>query len=122
MDPLFTIIGSLLAGLGVAFGAFGSHSFRQRGSVNSATIFEIGVRYQLLHALAVLFAAVAQAQLPDSPWPVAAGWLFVSGVVLFSGSLYLLVASGRRVLGKIAPAGGLAFIAGWICLALAFAF
>ncbi len=78
-------------------------------------MFETAVRYQLVHALALLAVAWAVARWPGS-LAVAAGWLFVAGTVLFSGSLYALSLSGVRWLGAITPLGGLAFLAGWACL------
>ena len=82
-------------------------------------MFETGVRYQMYHALSLLAAAIAITRAPGSSLLSAAGWLFVVGTLLFSGSLYLLCISQKRWLGAITPFGGLAFIAGWACLALA---
>jgi uncharacterized membrane protein YgdD (TMEM256/DUF423 family) len=81
--------------------------------------FETGVRYQIYHALALIVAAVLVTLFPASPYPIAAGWLFIAGTFLFSGSLYLIVFTSKRRFGAIAPLGGLAFIAGWVCLGLA---
>jgi uncharacterized membrane protein YgdD (TMEM256/DUF423 family) len=81
-------------------------------------VFETGVRYHMYHALALLLTA-ALAGRADSRAVIAAGWLFVAGIVLFSGSLYLLAVTGVTVLGAITPFGGVAFLAGWICLAVA---
>jgi uncharacterized membrane protein YgdD (TMEM256/DUF423 family) len=118
MDPLFFFLGSLLGGLGVALGAFGAHGLRSRLPAERLENFETAARYQMYHALALLGAAFAAGTRPGSALPAAAGWLFVAGILLFSGSLYLLVITGRRAWGAAAPLGGLAFIAGWICLAL----
>jgi uncharacterized membrane protein YgdD (TMEM256/DUF423 family) len=118
MDRLFFIMGAISALIGVAAGAFGAHSLRGRLDADMLTIFEVGVRYQLYHALALLAVAWAQTRWPGS-LAVASGWLFVIGTLLFSGSLYLLSLTGIRWLGAITPLGGLAFLGGWLCLALA---
>jgi uncharacterized membrane protein YgdD (TMEM256/DUF423 family) len=118
MDRIFVIIGALSALIGVAAGAFGAHGLKSRIGAEMLAVFEVGVRYQMYHALALIAAAWMQ-----SKWPSAlvttGGWLFVIGTVLFSGSLYLMSISGTRWLGAITPLGGLSFLAGWICLAWA---
>src|ERR1700752_651497 len=101
MDRLFFIIGSISGGLGVALGAFGAHGLRARLSPEMLATFETGVRYQMYHALALLAVAFAISRWPSTNFPVLAGWLFVAGTVLFSGSLYLLALSGERWLGAI---------------------
>src|SRR5512139_2806113 len=116
-NPLI-FLGSLSGGLGVALGAFGAHALKARLSPERLETFETAVRYQLFHALALLAAGMAAGQAPGSAWANAAGWLFLAGTLLFSGSLYLLVVTGRRWLGAITPFGGLAFILGWLCLAI----
>lgn len=118
MEPIFLILGSISGALGVALGAFGAHALKSRLAPELLETFETGVRYQMYHALALLATAFASAQLPAPGLAQLAGWLFVTGMLLFSGSLYLLVISRRRWLGAITPLGGLAFIAGWLCLAL----
>jgi uncharacterized membrane protein YgdD (TMEM256/DUF423 family) len=118
MERLFLIIGSLSAFLAVAAGAFGAHGLKARLSVDLLATFEIGVRYHLYHAFALFAVAWAYTRWPSS-MTVAAGWLFVIGIVLFSGSLYTLALSGQRWLGAITPIGGLAFLSGWLCLAWA---
>jgi uncharacterized membrane protein YgdD (TMEM256/DUF423 family) len=116
---LFFILGSISGGLAVAFGAFGAHTLKDRLTEDALSTFETAARYQMVHALALLAVAFAVTQWPDSDLPVIAGWLFVAGNVLFSGSLYLLSLTDVRWLGAITPLGGTAFIAGWACLALA---
>jgi uncharacterized membrane protein YgdD (TMEM256/DUF423 family) len=117
MDRLFFRLGALSAMLAVAAGAFGAHELRTRLTPEQLATFETAARYQIYHALALLGAARAVTRWPG--WlPVAAGWLFVLGTLLFSGSLYTLVLSGSRWWGAITPVGGGAFLAGWICLAL----
>ncbi|UCC88610.1 MAG: DUF423 domain-containing protein [Anaerolineales bacterium] len=118
MERIFLVVGSLSAMIAVAAGAFGAHSLRGRISSDLLDIFETGARYQMYHALALLFAAWAAARWP-SPLATLAGWLFLAGTLIFSGSLYALSLSGLRWLGAITPLGGIAFIGGWLCLALA---
>jgi uncharacterized membrane protein YgdD (TMEM256/DUF423 family) len=119
MDFRFAFLAAVLGGAGVALGAFGAHALQQRVSSEMLAIFETGVRYQLYHALALLGVALAANRLPESTLLYAAGWLFLVGIVVFSGSLYALVFSGVRAFGAITPIGGVAFLAGWVCLALA---
>ncbi len=113
-------IGSVLGFLGVAAGAFGAHGLRAILSPERLQIFEVAVRYQMYHALALLGVGILLARLSTdgSVWLSAAGWLFVAGAVLFSGSLYALSLSGTTWLGAITPLGGLAFLAGWLALAV----
>lgn len=118
MDRTFALLGAILAFLAVALGAFGAHGLSTRLSPDQMEIFETGVRYHMYHALALFPAAWAAGQWPGTGTS-AAGWLFVAGVVVFSGSLYLLVTTGPRWLGAVTPLGGLAFLAGWALLALA---
>lgn len=121
MDRLFLLLGALSGGIAVAAGAFGAHALRARLTPASLAIFETGARYQMYHALALLAVAWLASRGPGGPGglPQWAGWLFVTGTVLFSGSLYALALTGVRWLGAITPLGGLAFLAGWLCLALA---
>lgn len=116
MERLFFALGSLSAALAVALGAFSAHALRAHLEAPMLAAFETGVRYQLTHALALLAVAWACTRWPGRA-TCASGWLFVAGTVLFSGSLYALSLSGVRGLGAITPLGGLAWIAGWVCLA-----
>jgi uncharacterized membrane protein YgdD (TMEM256/DUF423 family) len=118
MTRTFLLLGALSAFLAVALGAFGAHALRSRLSPDMLAVFETGVRYQMYHALALL---LVDALLPRmGGWlVVTAGWLFTAGIVVFSGSLYVLALTGVTWLGAITPLGGLAFLAGWACLALA---
>ena len=118
MDRLFFAIGSISALIGVAAGAFGAHGLKSKLSVEMLAIFETGVRYQMYHALAILAAAWAVNRWPGSTAAVA-GWCFLVGTLVFSGSLYLLSISGARWLGAITPLGGVAFLLGWLFLAYA---
>ena len=118
MDRLFFTLGAASAFLAVAAGAFGAHALRARLDPGMLAVFETAARYQMYHALGLLAVAWAASRWPG-PWPGRAGWLFVAGTLLFSGSLYALTLSGVRWLGAITPFGGAAFLAGWICLGLA---
>jgi uncharacterized membrane protein YgdD (TMEM256/DUF423 family) len=117
VDRLFFALGSASALLGVAAGAFGAHGLRSRLTPDLLAVFETGARYQMYHALALLGVGWAVSRWPG-PWPVRAGWLFLVGTLLFSGSLYALALTGIRWLGAITPLGGVAFLAGWTCLLL----
>jgi len=112
MERVFFTIGALFAFAGVAAGAFGAHSLKSRINTEMLLVFEVGVRYQMYHAFALIAAAWVQAKWP-SGLATSGGWFFVSG------SLYLLSLSGLRWLGAITPIGGVAFLVGWVCLALA---
>ncbi len=116
MDRTFFGLGAVFAFLGVALGAFGAHALR--GSLGAADLatFETGVRYQVYHALALLATAWAVTRWSGGTAQVA-GWLFVAGIVLFSGSLYVLVLAGQRWMGAVTPFGGLCFLAAWALLA-----
>ncbi|HET7197825.1 MAG TPA: DUF423 domain-containing protein [Burkholderiales bacterium] len=118
MERAFFLIGSVSALIGVALGAFAAHGLKARLPPELLAIFEVGVRYQMYHALALLGVAWAYTRWPG-PLVLAAGWLFVAGTLLFSGSLYGLSLSGVRWLGAVAPFGGVALLAGWACLAAA---
>ena len=118
MERTFTLIAALAGFTGVALGAFGAHGLRARLSPEMLAVFETGVRYQLVHAVALLALAGLVDRL-NGRLITAAGWLFLTGIVLFSGSLYLLALTGVTILGAITPLGGLAFLAGWACLAFA---
>jgi uncharacterized membrane protein YgdD (TMEM256/DUF423 family) len=118
MSRLFFSLGSLLAFVGVALGAFGAHALKARLAPDLLATFEVGVRYQLVHALALLAVGWAQSQWPGTALNLG-GWLFVAGIVLFSGSLYTLALTGVRGFGAVTPIGGVALLGGWLCLAWA---
>jgi len=118
MDRTLLLAGALCGFTGVALGAFGAHGLRSRLSPEMLAVFETGVRYHVYHALAVVATAAVAARLPGRAVP-AAGWLFVLGILLFSGSLYLLALTGMTRLGAVTPIGGLAFLIGWALLAFA---
>ena len=118
MDRLFFGLGAASGFLAVAAGAFGAHALRARLAPDLLAVFETAARYQMYHALGLVAVAWAVTRWPGTAaqW---AGWLFVVGTVLFSGSLYALALSGMRWLGAVTPLGGLAFLTGWICLVVA---
>src|SRR5574338_566432 len=105
IDRVFFTFGCVLGFTGVAFGAFGAHALKARLAPEQLATFEVGVRYQLFHALALLAVAWACTRWPG-PLASASGWLFIAGVVLFSGSLYALSLSGVRAFGMVTPLGG----------------
>jgi uncharacterized membrane protein YgdD (TMEM256/DUF423 family) len=118
MDSTFFVVGCLSALVAVAAGAFGAHSLREVVAPDLLPTFETGARYQMYHALALIVVSFAAVRWPG-PATSLAGWLFIAGTLLFSGSLYLLVVTGLRWLGAITPLGGVAFIVGWASLAYA---
>jgi len=117
MSRTFFFLGAVSGFIAVAAGAFGAHSLRDRLTPEYVSVFETGARYQMYHALALLAVAwvIERGGGTSAQW---AGWLFVIGTVLFSGSLYGLALTGTRWMGAITPLGGVAFSAGWVCLAL----
>ncbi|HZF96499.1 MAG TPA: DUF423 domain-containing protein [Allosphingosinicella sp.] len=107
------LAGALLAGLGVALGAFGAHGLKAMLGPVELGWWQTAVQYQMWHALALVALGL-------SPFPArAAGWLFSAGILLFSGSLYLMALTGLRALGMVTPAGGLLLILGWAALGVA---
>jgi uncharacterized membrane protein YgdD (TMEM256/DUF423 family) len=118
MDRLFFTLGALSGFIGVALGAFAAHGLKSRLTPELLATFEVGVRYQMYHAFALLAVGWAQTRWPGAVL-TAGGWLFVAGMLLFSGSLYALSLSGEKWLGAATPIGGAALLAGWLCLAWA---
>ena len=118
MDMTFLLVGALAGFLGVAAGAFGAHGLRGRLSPEMLAIFETAVRYQMYHVFALVATAGAIGRFGDARLLVVAGWAFLVGIVVFSGSLYALALSGVTILGAITPIGGVAFLTGWACLAI----
>ena len=115
MQRIFFCLGASFALLAVATGAFAAHALKERLTAEMLAIIDVAARYQMYHALGLIAVAWASSQW-NSQLTTASGWLFVAGVVIFSGSLYVLSLTGIRQLGAIAPIGGLAFIIGWFCL------
>ena len=112
-SPLL-VAGALDAALAVGLGAFAAHGLKARLEPRLLEVFETGARYQMYHALAIVFCALLAAR---SPGATAAGWIFQLGIVLFSGSLYALALTDIKVLGAVTPFGGVAFLVGWLWLA-----
>lgn len=111
----FLVMGTFYGFMAVALGAFGAHALKERLTPEFATTFEIGVRYQMYHAFALIATAFAFSVTPNG-WMQAAGWLFFFGTLVFSGSLYVLALSTVRAWGAVTPIGGLMLLAGWVCL------
>jgi len=114
-DQMFAAAGALLAAGSVVVGAFGAHALKARISADLLGTFETGARYHMYHALALFAVAWAYGRYPG-PLVELAGWLFIAGIGLFCGSLYILALTGARWLGAVTPLGGLSFIAGWLTL------
>lgn len=119
MTRIFLAIASALGGISVILGAFASHALKDRLGERALAIWETGTKYQMYHALVLIAIALLIARFPNSRLFVVAGYAFISGVVIFSGSLYALSLSGIKWLGAITPLGGVALIIGWACLAVA---
>ena len=117
MDRVFFLCGTVSAFVAVAAGAFGAHALRARLGPDLLAVFETAARYQMYHALALIAVAWAASRWDAAPLRTA-GWLFLAGTILFSGSLYLLALTGVRGLGAVTPFGGLCFLAGWLLLAV----
>jgi uncharacterized membrane protein YgdD (TMEM256/DUF423 family) len=120
VDRLFITIGALSGFLAVALGAFGAHSLRERLSADMLQVFQTGVTYQMYHALALVGVGIllGRFSVEGSTWLTSSGWLFLAGSILFSGSLYLLSLTSTSWLGAITPLGGVAFLLGWLALAI----
>ncbi len=121
MNPtakIFLTLGALAGLIGVAFGAFGAHALKAKLSPELLVTWQTAVQYQFWHALGLLLVGVLVFHWPASDLLKWSGWLMLAGIVLFSGSLYLLALTGARWLGPITPIGGLAWIAAWAVLAV----
>ncbi|XZN89347.1 MAG: DUF423 domain-containing protein [Microcoleus sp.] len=120
LTRIFLATAALFGGLSVAGGAFASHALKDKLSDRSLEIFETGARYQMYHALALLLVALILSRAEASQTFLAvSGWAFIVGTVIFSGSLYALSLTNIKLLGAITPLGGVAYIVGWVCLAIA---
>ena len=115
MDRIFLGLGAILGFLAVGMGAFGAHALRDRLSQDMMNTFEVGVRYQMYHALVLMLLSVFVTRI-SSPSIVVSGWLMAGGSVVFSGTIYTLSLTGIRWWGAITPLGGLALLGGWLCL------
>ncbi|XGV95003.1 MAG: DUF423 domain-containing protein [Leptolyngbya sp. BL-A-14] len=120
LTRVFLTLAAILAGLAVAAGAFASHALKERLTERALEIFETAARYQMYHALALFLAAVLLSRADNGSLPLSvAGYAFIAGIALFSGSLYALSLTGIKWLGAITPLGGAAFLLGWGCVAIA---
>lgn len=115
LQQIFLISGSLLGFLGVAAGAFGAHLLKSKLSIASFDIYEVAVRYQMYHALAMI-ALVGIMHVMPSTWLLISGIFWLLGIIVFSGSLYLFVFTEIRAWGAITPIGGVFLLIGWLCL------
>lgn len=115
---LFLLLGAANAFLAVALGAFGAHGLRARLAPDLLAIYKTGVDYHFYHALGLLAVGLVAAQFPTDGWLRWSGGLMLAGIVIFSGSLYVLSITGVRWLGAITPIGGLCFLAAWVLLAV----
>lgn len=111
----FLVLGAVLAALGVALGAAGSHALK--GQLETQALFDIGLQYHQYHALGLILVGLVALRFPQSVWLRWSGWLMLAGIVLFSGNLYLRSIAGVHALHAVTPYGGAAFIAAWILLA-----
>ena len=117
MHKNFLLIAAILGFLGVALGAFGAHGLRSRLTPEMLAVFEIGVRYQMYHVFGLLAVAAAIGHFGQVKLLTIAGWSFIAGTIIFSGSLYALALTGTGLFGAITPIGGLGLLIGWACLA-----
>ena len=115
----FLLLGADNAALAVLLGAFGAHSLKTHLSADMMAVYQTGLQYHLFHALGLLAVGFALKQIGDSAWLRWSGWLMLAGIVIFSGSLYVLSATGWKWLGAVTPLGGLSFIVAWVLFAVA---
>lgn len=111
--------GSVTMFLGVALGAFGAHGLKDALTAEAKSIYQTAVLYHLIHGLALICVGLMTIMKPTAPALRAAGWSFLIGILFFSGSLYLLSVTGVKKWGAMTPIGGLLFLIGWLCLAIA---
>ncbi len=119
MDRVLLMIGSLFALLSVALGAFGAHALRKKLSSDQLAVYQTGVQYQMYHALGLLALGIYAAVFGQNGWLTLSAVLMVIGVILFSGSLYMLTLTGKRGFGAITPLGGLSWIISWVLFMIA---
>jgi len=118
MQSIFLFFGALSAGIGVGMGAFGAHGLKNVLSPDMLAVYQTGASYQMWHALGLIGIALVRRDDPGSRLLHWAGWLMLLGIVLFSGSLYLLALLDIKALGMITPFGGVSFLIAWLLLAL----
>ena len=119
MAKAFLIMAAISGLLAVVIGAFGAHGLKSRLAEDLLTVYHTGVQYHFYHTLALMAVGILLLRYPEAAMLNWSGWLFSAGILVFSGSLYVLAVTGIRWLGAITPIGGLAFIAGWLCLVIA---
>ena len=115
LSQRFLVLGSILAGSGVAAGAFGAHALKEILDAPMLQVFDTATRYVMYHAFGLCIVSWAIDRYPGQGL-AKSGWLFIIGILLFSGSLYVVSLAGIRWMGAVTPIGGLAFLAGWILL------
>ncbi|MCP3907360.1 MAG: DUF423 domain-containing protein [Oceanicoccus sp.] len=119
MAKTLLIIAAISGLLAVAIGAFGAHGLKGRVTTDLMAVYQTGVQYHFYHTLALLLVGILMLQFPEVSLLTWTGWLFIAGIIIFSGSLYVMALTGIKWLGAITPIGGVAFIAGWLAMAIA---
>ncbi len=119
MIKLFVILGAINAAVVIALGAFGAHALEQKVTERFLKIYQTGVQYHMYHAMGLIFVGLIAGKLSSLNIIHTAGWFMLVGIVLFSGSLYVLSLTGITKFGMITPIGGLAFIIGWVLVIVA---
>lgn len=119
MAKTFLVIAAISGLLAVALGAFGAHGLKSRVTEDLLAVYQTGVQYHFYHTFALGLCGLLLLQLPQAVGLHWAGWMFTAGIIIFSGSLYLMALTGTRWLGAITPIGGVAFIGGWLAMAVA---
>ncbi|MDG1772972.1 MAG: DUF423 domain-containing protein [Oceanicoccus sp.] len=119
MAKTLLIIAAISGLLAVAIGAFGAHGLKGRVTTDLMAVYQTGVQYHFYHTLALLLVGILMLQFPEVSLLTWTGWLFIAGIIIFSGSLYVMALTGIKWLGAITPIGGVAFIAGWLTMAIA---
>ncbi|MFC0561147.1 DUF423 domain-containing protein [Halalkalibacter alkalisediminis] len=119
MAKLFIFIGSIIMALSVVIGAFGAHGLEPKLTERMMKNYQTGVQYHMIHGFALIAVGIIALKMPISGMLNGAGWAFLVGILLFSGSLYAMALTGVTKLGAITPIGGLAFIVGWVLLGIA---
>ena len=115
---LFILLGCGLMALAVVIGAFGAHALKSKLTADKLKVYETGVQYHIAHALGLVLVGLLVNQFPEAGLIVTGGWFLVAGIVLFSGSLYVLSVAKARFLGPVTPLGGLSFIIGWVLIGI----
>ena len=115
----FLILGAANAALAVMLGAFGAHSLKAHLAAEMMAVYQTGLQYHLFHSLGLIAVGLVAKQIGDSAWLRWSGWLMLAGIVIFSGSLYVLSTTGWKWLGAVTPLGGLSFIVAWVLFVVA---